>query len=247
MERMPLDAPTLFDFLCRRAEQVREQRRRRGTTAAAEGGSPARGEAPYPLLSAQDRLFFRVLSRRPPAEFAAVEDTFRVAFLGVWQRIPEPDRQRLLSYWRGQPPTAGTDPRLARYSRPAIRVVEGDLSSPVCGRLGHELTFSIALATESPAGLPHAVARALAQVCLFVSRGYWALVEERFEQPLDRWERLHGKKATDASRLAKEAAVEKEFLKAYEAEVAGVLSGWGFGPDVTPERSRAAGRGIAKE
>src|SRR5262245_58217700 len=100
MEGLPLDAPTLIDFLCRRAEQAREQRRRgRETEGVGKHGCPrpaAREPVRDPVLVAADQLFFRVSTGDPGADVAAVEDTFRGAFADVWRRIPRVDRRRLV-------------------------------------------------------------------------------------------------------------------------------------------------------
>ena len=45
---------------------------------------------------------------------------------------------------------------------------------------------------------------------------------------MDRWEARQGKRATEAARLAKQAAVERSFLRAYEREIMATLTGWGF-------------------
>src|SRR5262249_61190667 len=132
---------TLFDFLHRRAAQLKQQRAERRTSKD-KAGSPAgaaRGARWYALA---DRLYFRVWlpPSAPPAD--AVAERFTDAFLGVWGRIAGADRRRLLSYWRGQPPAACTDPHLARYSRPVIRVIDRDPSPPVCGTPRPPLTTS---------------------------------------------------------------------------------------------------------
>jgi hypothetical protein len=47
---------------------------------------------------------------------------------------------------------------------------------------------------------------------------------------MERWERRAGKHAGDAARAAKFDRLEADYLAAYEAEVAGILRGWGFDP-----------------
>src|SRR5262245_65399800 len=117
----PLDAPcTLFDFLRRRAAQLKQQRAERRTSKD-ETGSPAgaaRGARWYALA---DRLFFRVRlpPSAPPAD--AVAGRFTDAFLGVWRRIARADRRCLIDYWRSDPTRLSREPlRSAPHPRPGI-------------------------------------------------------------------------------------------------------------------------------
>src|SRR5262249_5935427 len=162
----------------------------------------------------------------------ALEATFRLAFLSTWCRVPEPDRQRLLSYWWGRRDRLGTaGPSLPPQPRPRIQVIDVASALPVpaaCQQLGHELSFAVSFVAEQPHDLPAGTARPCVEVPLYAPRRRWRLVEEVFERPLDRWEARHGKRATEAARLAKQAAVEQAFLRAYETEVGRVLSDWGF-------------------
>src|SRR5262245_35903533 len=121
----PLDAPcTLFDFLRRRAAQLKQQRAERRTSKD-ETGSPAgaaRGARWYALA---DRLYFRfrLPPSAPPAD--AVAERFTDAFLGVWRRIAGADRRRLIDYWRrdpARPPAHRLRP--TPHSRPRIRVLD---------------------------------------------------------------------------------------------------------------------------
>jgi hypothetical protein len=234
MERMPLDAPTLFDFLCRRAEQVQEQRRRRAPTAAAKRGCPrqaAREPVRYPVLVAADQLFFRVSTGDREVDTAAVEATFRRAFSVVWRRIPGSDRRCLVDYWRSDPTRLSRDPlRPTAHPRPCIRVLDAGPWSPsadLCGDLGAKLTFPLDLVAEHPDQLPRSVARALAIAHRYASRRHWALIEERLETPMARWERRRGPK-TDADREAELDRLEWAYLRAYQAETAAILRGWGL-------------------
>jgi hypothetical protein len=45
---------------------------------------------------------------------------------------------------------------------------------------------------------------------------------------MERWEARDGKRAIEAARLAKQAAVERAFLRAYEREITATLTGWGL-------------------
>src|SRR5262245_41748085 len=188
MERMPLDAPTLFDFLRLMAEQVQEQRRRRAPTAAAKRGCPrqaAREPVRYPVLVAADQLFFCVSTGDPEVDTAALEATFRRAFADLWRRIPESDRRCLVDYWRSDPTRLSRAPlRPTAHPMPCIRVLAVGAwspSYPVCTRLGTELTFPLDLVVGHPVQLPRAVARALAVTYRYATRRHWALIEERLE------------------------------------------------------------------
>jgi hypothetical protein len=234
MERMPLDAPTLIDFLRLRAEQVQEQRRRRAPTAAVKRGFPrqaAREPVRYPVLVAADKLYFRVSTGDPEVDTAAVEATFRRAFTGVWGRIPGPDRRCLVDYWRSDPTRLSRDPlRPTAHPRPCIRVVDAGPWSPsadLCGDLGAKLTFPFDLVAEHSHQLPLAIARALAIAHRYASRQHWALIEERLEKPMARWERRRGRKA-DADREAALDRLERAYLRGYQAEIAAILLGWGL-------------------
>jgi hypothetical protein len=234
MERMPLDAPTLFDFLRLRAEQVQEQRRRWAPTAAAKRGCPrqaAREPVRYPVLVAADQLFFRVSTGDPEVDTAAVKATFRRSFADVWRRIPGSDRRCLVAYWRSDPFRLSRDPLSpTSHLLPYIHVVDAGPWSPLadlCDDLGTKLTFPFDLVAEHSHQLPLAIARALAVAFRFASRRHWALIEERLEQPLARWERRRGRK-TDADREAELDRLERAYLRAFQAEIAAILLGWGL-------------------
>src|SRR5262245_32253243 len=225
MDRPRLDAPsTLFDFVRARMASLHKQRAGRRVPKA--GADPA-GRS-YALT---DHLYFRIrLSPSTPAAHTVAE-RFTDAFLTVWRRVPEPGRRRLLGYWRGGTdlPASGS-PCPAPHARPLICIVDAGPRSPADAfeRLGHQLNFSASLVRERPDQLSRVIARTLAQVYLHATRRYWALVEELFERPMERWEARHGKRATEATRLAKQEAVERAFLRAYQTEVGRVLSAWGF-------------------
>jgi hypothetical protein len=205
-----------------------------------------------------DGLFFRLAFRHTgpglqaaagdglKARAAAVAETFRLAFLDVWGQIPGQDRERLLTYWRGQPePLPGASPFAPRRASPRIRIAAGVAWSPadnLSDKLGTEFTFPLRLVTEHPASLPHAIARGLAQAHRFASRRHWGLIQERIEEPLADWERRRGRK-TDADRDAKLGRLEAGYLAAYEAEIAAILRGWGV--DVCALDAEQPGRGTS--
>jgi hypothetical protein len=185
-----------------------------------------------PLVE-KDRLFFTLSPPSGPelSTPAAVKpelQTFRLGFNRIWAQIPAGGRASLLCYWR-QPLPGGHLP--APHTRPLIRVVDvlpGSSSSPV-DRLGNEFNFPFSLVAENPQGLPAVIARALAVASLYATRRHWALAVELIEDPLERWSRRQGKNADDATRDAKIDRLEAAHLRAYKAEVAGVLRAWGFG------------------
>jgi hypothetical protein len=164
----------------------------------------------------------------------SVEAVFCGAFRAVWARLPEPDRQVLLRYWRagpeghrpGGPPAPPT-------ARPLIRLADVGRWSPpfsTCDGLGHHLTFPTSLVTEHEALLPAVIARTLALALRYATRAHWALYLKVIDGPMDRWEARHGKRATDAARDARLGRLEGAYLRAYEEEVAQILRGWGFAP-----------------
>jgi hypothetical protein len=164
-------------------------------------------------------------------------ETFRRAFLDVWGRVAAPDRRQLLTYWREQPDRAlRADRYRPRHATVRIRVedlVEGVDWSPAhsaCRRLGHELAFPTSLVAGGQDRLPQVIARTLALALRYATGRHWGLILERIEGPMERWERRAGKHADDATRAAKLDRLEADYLAAYEAEIAGILRGWGFDP-----------------
>jgi len=105
MDGLPLGVPgTWADFLRQQATLPRRQRGR-GQGARRKSARATAAKGGYAALA--DGLVFRVLA--PPgalrsrdgvgaAQAAAVEETFRLAFLSTWRGIPTPDRQSLLTY-----------------------------------------------------------------------------------------------------------------------------------------------------
>jgi hypothetical protein len=221
-----------IDFLRRRAELLRK---RQGRTARprAGGGPPgttlAEGRRHAALA---DGLVFRVVARpdRPRRDVRLVEELFRTAFARAWDGIPEQERRTLLRYWHDQPDTGrpvGAGPR------PEIRVLARASCAPpppACDRLGHRLTFAVVPSDEPAGRLPQVIARTLALALRYATGRHWGLILERIEDPMERWERRAGKHADDAARAAKLDRLEADYLAAYEAEIAGILRGWGFDP-----------------
>jgi hypothetical protein len=185
------------------------------------------------VLVEGDQLFFHVLSRQPEAKAKVVEDTFRRAFVAVWNALPERDQERLLIYWRnGTDLPASGSPCPVAHARPLIRVIDGrwSPSSPTCDGLGHHLTFPTSLVTEHEDLLPAVIARTLAVALRYSTRAHWALYLKVIDGPMDRWEARHGKRATDAAREAALDRLEQAYLREYEAEVTRIVRGWGFAP-----------------
>src|SRR5262249_38641419 len=188
-------------------------------------------------LVPRDRLFVLPL---PPSSPRAQEGEalFRDAFNDVWGRLPDADRQRLLAYWRAgyQPIPRDADP--ARWPRPLIRLVEGGSSLPatVTDRIGHALNFPLAVIAAGPT-LRAVIAGALAEVTLYASRRFWALVERLLELPFARWEHRQGAAADDAAGDRVWARLEQAHARAHARQVAGILRQWGFGnPSAPPGR-----------
>ena len=145
--------------------------------------------------------------------------------------LPERDRGRLLSYWRGGTdlPASGS-PCPAPHARPLIRVVDGRWSPSfsTCDGLGHCLTFPASLMTEGQDLLPAVIARTLALALRYATRAHWALYLKVIDGPMDRWEARHGKRATDAGRAEHLGRLEEQYHRSYEAEVVRILRGWGI-------------------
>lgn len=237
---------SFFEYLSRQAAAAK-QRQRGGPKArtgkkAMQSARVDGGDNFFSVLVEKDRLFFGVLSHasRPASHQRQAEDsagqdssvrlTFRRVFGEVWCRIPEPDRQILLIYWREQRPRSlyGDCSPPPRHN-PLIRVIDaGSLTStyPLCEKIGHQLNFPISLVTDER--LPTVIARALARVYLYASREHWRLVMELIEEPLAKWESQEGKTATEASHAKKVDALEKAFLRKHDLALARVMKRWGF-------------------
>src|SRR4051812_8850043 len=108
MDGLPFGVPGgLPDFLRQQAALYRQRRAR---------GQGARSKPPRPATPAEggrvplvDGLVFRIVPSPGAAaakgggvapRAAAVAETFRLAFLGVWGQIPGQDRERVRAYWR---------------------------------------------------------------------------------------------------------------------------------------------------
>jgi hypothetical protein len=191
-------------------------------------------------LVAVDRLYFRVEpadAATPPATLDLAKQAFRSAFRAVWGRIPRPDRDCLLRYWRCDRAAA-----LSLPTNPLLRVVEDTPWSPApprWARLGRELTFTFTEVTERPADLSREIATTLARVVLLADRRHWGLYLKLVEEPLARWEKRQGKKADEAKRDAKIDKLEQAHHKAYEREIGDVVRGWGVESAALPPWQRS--------
>jgi hypothetical protein len=231
---------TLFGFLRAQALRQRREAQARQGGAHASPVRPADEVARWQALVEEDRLFVHVPARpahpgagRAPAEGSAVApvESFRAAFVEVWARIPESDRQALLAYWRAD--------RSAAPHRPLIRLVHperGARRPRACGRLGHELTFRLAPVLARPRRARRVIARALALAHRYATCQHWKLVLDKVEGPMAAWERRYGQRATEADRDARHRQLTKAYLVADEAEVQTLLRGWGFADRAAPAR-----------
>jgi hypothetical protein len=158
-------------------------------------------------------------------------EAFRQSFCDLWERIPELDRQRLLEYWRGPNyPFTSSDRYGEPHPKPWIRLVEGDVSSPSfrsCDMFGYQLDFPVSLVLGQPQHLYRQIARALAEVFLFVNRRHWKLMNDLVDTPYERWEREKGSRATEAACEKKWDELLAEYTRASDAEAAKILDGWG--------------------
>jgi hypothetical protein len=238
MDGLPFIFPgSLPDFLHQQAALHRQRRAR---------GQAARRKPPRPATPAEggrvplaDGLSFRLLSPSltpggggSTEQAEAAVETFRLAFLSVWARVPEPDRRLLQTYWRDQPDRAAWADRYSpRYATVRIRVVDGVDWSPsysACERLGNELVFPTSLVTEHPDRLPCVIARTLALAVRYANGAHWGLYLRVVEDPMEAWEARHGAGATDAERDAQLGRLEKACLLEYEKDVRRILRGWGY-------------------
>jgi hypothetical protein len=238
------DLGNLPDFLRQQAALYRQRcaRAQRARRKSPRTALPAQGGR----VALADGLTFRMMTRsaqsgtftpessRPPQQAEAIAEKFRLVFLDVWQQVPPRDRQRLLAYWRDQPDRNAWGDRYApRYATVRILLLDGidwSGSSSTCEKLGNELIFPTSLVALDGDRLPHAVARTLALVLRHATRRHWVLIVAKIEGPLERWLKRRGKNADEANREAKLDRLEVDYLAAYEAEIAGILRGWGFDP-----------------
>jgi hypothetical protein len=202
-----------------------------------------------------DGLHFCVLARPPRyGVFALPRDAtlaagagrvFRDAFNGVWQRIPQFDRECLTSYWRTRP--SGT---LYGYCEPTPRhlpfiiVVESDPDPDepyVCRKFGFELRFPAGQVLGPPEGLSREIALALVETFRYATRQHSALALSMLEEPIERWERRRQCKATEEEYDRKWAALLKPYRRAYEQEVAEILGRWGLGDGAVDQHAASGG------
>lgn len=234
--------PDLFDLFGFLKPSARNNSKRRGSQAkpgraAGRNGKPPSGFVP---VVDEDGIFVRVrlspsTPRPSPAQVDALRaratelsQTFSRAFVEVWHKIPRPDRKDLLNYWRADPYPLHPDELSPPAHRPLICLADGRSTSAACERFGHELIFPAPLIEEHADRLPGEIIRVLAQVYRLATRAHDGLVLSMLEEPMDRWERRRGAKATDAGRDAKWAALEKAFLRRHDAETAQLLGRWGL-------------------
>src|SRR5262245_22563193 len=194
MDDLHLPATFLRDL----AECVAQARRARDRRESAPPGS-SEGHPFLPIVEA-DGLYFRVVTRagsRPQVP-DGVADAFAGTFGEVWRRLPRPDRQRLLAYWREQ---RGWDPTFGPREgpRPVIHVVHpSEDSAEGVDQFGHLLTFPAALILRRPGAVALSVGRALAGAYRLATGAHWRLVLRLVEDPLARWERTHADAGDDA-------------------------------------------------
>jgi hypothetical protein len=156
--------------------------------------------------------------------------TFRAAFTTAWEQIPCADRQRILIFWRHGPERSLLSDSDRGKVWPQIQVADlaSSSSDHLVDKFGHSVSFSILLVAAPPRLLVSEIARALAQVFRHATREYWPLVSQLIDAPLERWQREEGADATEDEEEDKAAALEAEYLQAYEARIVAILKAWGF-------------------
>ena len=161
---------------------------------------------------------------------AAIEEKFCQAFNSVWNQLPGADRWRLLAYWRGEigPVLVGEGFPPPEH-RPVIRVFLSETTEPLgWDWAGTILNFSATLVLDQPERLPLVIARALAAAYRFAAGRHCGLILERFDGPLEVWEKERGGEFTEAEHEAIQDALEGDFRRAYEAEIMDLLRRWKF-------------------
>jgi hypothetical protein len=151
--------------------------------------------------------------------------------VSVWSRIPASARRTLMGYWRGSPEHEGSLLHRPGPQWPVIRGVDGGQDSAprsACEDFGSRLTFHLPAALGGSAQLASVIARGLAQCFRFAARRFWALYLEMVEEPMNAWEKAEGRHAKAAQSRAKCKALERAYLKRYEAELAKIVADWGF-------------------
>lgn len=220
-------------------------------------------EDTYLPLVVKDHLYFHVLVQlagrdvlvpvladRLPKESASIADSFCQTFGDVWSGLPEPDRQRLLGYWRKRPPVPSYDLAALQQRWPAIRLIDAGSCSSAQLRIktaGYELNFPATLVAEQPASLSFTIVRVVAVVYRYATGEHWGLVIEMVEQPMDRWERRRKGNFTDEEAELKHATLERQFIRRHEEAIAEVLSRWGYATQESPLwRRGSTKRGVKK-
>jgi hypothetical protein len=248
-------ANTLFDLLIQKARSAKRQSGERGPKPKPPKSTSVWGPA-YAVLEEEEGLFVHIPAvlnipgspGRPSggigARGRAVVEAFRQSFCDLWDRIPELDRQRLLEYWRGSKyPFTSSDRYGEPHPKPWIRLVEGDVSSPsfrACSMFGHQLDFPVSLVLGTPQHLYRQIARAVAEVFLFVTRRQNKLMNDLVETPYQRWEHEKGSRATEATCDKKWNELLAEYTRASDAEAAKIVDGWGG--ETPPPAGGASGR-----
>lgn len=162
-----------------------------------------------------------------------VEETFRLAFVATWQRIPKDDRKLLLTYWRAEPPFRLEGRRGGpSCPRPFIRIdVEGAARHAPRGSVesfGRVLSFPLSLVEGDPACLRAEIARTLAASYRQANGEFWALYMNMVEEPLERWEQRQQTPVTDAAMDRKAKPLERAHLARLTAAIAGIVERWGM-------------------
>jgi hypothetical protein len=89
------------------------------------------------------------------------------------------------------------------------------------------LCFPTSAVTKQSA--EQAIVRLLAKVYREATGEHASLVVKLLERPFQQWERRQGRSNTERARSKKWAELTRAYLSQYRADVASVLSRWGFG------------------
>jgi len=249
---------TLMEYILQSATQAARGRKCSSSKGQSKPGSSVGCKTvpanEFPLVL-DDNLFVRVVPAAPasgpgkadgqnscdPAEVARM---FRTTFSSVWGQIPEADRQPLLDHWRRGPDRGLYDERAEwGHHWPLIQIVGAGPQPPhaIYEKMGNVLNFPAALITAHPHLLGYEIGRILAQVYRLATCEHWRLIQEVLEQPLERWERQEGARATEARLNKKVKSLETAYLQQYEARITQIVRSWGIKePEGTPQNTPAS-------
>lgn len=167
----------------------------------------------------------------PQAWADRVEETFSLAFVATWLRIPRDDRNLLLTYWRAEPPFRPEGRRGGpSCPRPLIRIDVAEAarheSRGSVESFGRVLSFPVSLVEGDPACLRAEIASTLAATYRQANGEFWPLYMNMVEEPLARWEQRQQTPVTDAAMDRKAKPLERAYLARVRTAIARIVERW---------------------